>query len=116
MADFFLLHRQTNVLFQSSSSGPLAVVEVGAPAAQAKANMNNFIDPLERASTQELQPLQHLCLLMLQAHQRRARLRWPGLALAAGAPGVPAATGCPKRTGWGICSLIVKVKGLLAMC
>jgi hypothetical protein len=54
MADFFLLHRQTHVLFHRSSSGPLAVVEAGAPAAPAKANMNDFIDPLERGSKSAL--------------------------------------------------------------
>jgi hypothetical protein len=45
MADFFVLHRQTHVLFHRSSSRPLAVVEAGSPAAPAQANMNNVIDP-----------------------------------------------------------------------
>ena len=55
MADFFLLYRQTHVLFHRSNSGrPLAVVEAGAPATPSKANMNNLIDPIERASTPAL--------------------------------------------------------------
>jgi hypothetical protein len=75
-ADFFLLHRQTHVLFYPGSSGPLAVVKAGAQAAPAKANMNILIDPLERASKQALQRcrLQQLYLLLLQ----QARRRWPG--------------------------------------
>jgi hypothetical protein len=95
MADFFLLHRQTHVLFHQSSSGPLAVVEAGAPATQSKANMNNFIDPIERALTPA--QLQQLCLLLLLARRRRACWRLSGRracrrrrrAARAGGSGVP---------------------------
>ena len=117
MADFFLLYRQTHVLFHRSSSGrPLAVVEAGAPATPSKANMNNFIDPIERASTPALLCCSNcsssVCSCCGRAGSGRAGAGPGGGRAGDGRPG-PAATGCPKCTGRGIHSLIVKRKGLL---
>jgi hypothetical protein len=97
MAGFFLLNRQIQVLFHLSSFGPLAVVEVGAPAVPAKANINNFIDPLERASTPALRRCRHTAALSAPAAGAPAAgapalSLWPGrpgLARAAGGDGVP---------------------------
>jgi hypothetical protein len=92
MAGFFLLNRQIQVLFHLSSFGPLVVVEAGAPAVPAKANMNNFIDPLERASTPALLRCRQAAALSAPAAGAPALSRWPGrpgLARAACGDGVP---------------------------
>jgi hypothetical protein len=110
-------YSQTHVLFHRSSSGPLAVVEAGAPAAQSKANMNNFIDPFERASTLALLCCSSsVCSSSGRAGDRRAGAGGGGGGHAGDGDGRQAATGCPKRTGLGIHSLTVKMKGLLMMC
>ncbi len=100
MADFFLLHRQTHVLFHRSSSGPLAVVEAGAQATPSKANMNNFIDPIKRASTPALLCCSNcsssVCSCCRRAGGGRAGAG-PGGGRAGDGDGRvgPAATGCP---------------------
>jgi hypothetical protein len=80
------------------------VVEAGVLAMPAKANIEQLHRPSREgldAGDAALPQLQQLCLLLQRARDGYGR---------------PAATGCPERTGLGIHSLIVKMKGLLIMC